>query len=297
MQEPLILDVSPEAAQYVSSGASAELKLRVAGGSSPLVGGDLGSVLLFLCHDNDPEVSKTAIASIQSLSGKRLQSVLEAPETHSFLLDILCRLNTGDTFAGELIALHPSVSLQTLEFLTALDINGASDAYLSLIAISEAVNNDDNSEYSDEENDDDNEFVEEEYKSKYQLAQTMPVADKIKMALTGDKEWRGLLIKDINKMVSGSVVKNPRITDSEILTISKMALQNDEILRAICTNKEWVKNYNIRKSLVENSKTPLPFALRFMSTLSEKDLSSLAKSKNISSVVSSQARRLLTNKK
>jgi len=82
-----------------------------------------------------------------------------------------------------------------------------------------------------------------------------------------------------------------------VLTIAKSAIQNDEIMRVICSNKEWIKNYNIRKALVENSKTPLPHALRYMASLSEKDLSSLAKSKNVSSVISTQARRLISNKK
>jgi len=47
---------------------------------------------------------------------------------------------------------------------------------------------------------------------------------------------------------------------------------------------------------VENSKTPLPKALRFMTTLSERDLVSLAKSKNVVTVIATQARRLVMAK-
>jgi hypothetical protein len=156
---------------------------------------------------------------------------------------------------------------------------------------------------ADELSDDEEEPVEEpleeeeDFRSKYQLAQTMGVGEKIKMALTGDKEWRSLLIKDSNKLVNGSVVKNPRITEPEILAICKSVIQNDEIIRVICMNKEWIKNYEIRKALVLNNKTPLPVALRFMGFLTEKDVSAMAKSKNISSVLTNQARRLLTSKK
>jgi hypothetical protein len=74
-------------------------------------------------------------------------------------------------------------------------------------------------------------------------------------------------------------------------------VQNDEIMRVICANKEWVKNPQIRKALVENHKTPLPNALRFLQYLSEKDLSQLAKSKNVSTVIATQARRILLSKK
>ena len=116
-------------------------------------------------------------------------------------------------------------------------------------------------------------------------------------APSGDKEWRSLLIKDSNKLVNSSVVKNPRITEPEILTISKSVVQNDEILRIICQNKEWVKNSSIRKALVLNNKTPLPVAIRFMGFLSEKDLAGMAKSKNISSVLVNNARRMLASRK
>lgn len=137
----------------------------------------------------------------------------------------------------------------------------------------------------------------EEFLSKYKIAMVMGIGEKIKMALTGDKEWRSILIKDANKLVSGSVIKNPRITDGEILTVLKAGIQNDEIVRLIIANKEWTKNYMIRKALIECPRTPLPNALRFLSTLNEKDVASYAKSKNISSVISTQAKRLLLAKK
>lgn len=137
----------------------------------------------------------------------------------------------------------------------------------------------------------------EEFQSKYQMAQMLGISEKLKMALTGDKEWRAILVRDANKLVSGAVVKNPRITDAEILNILKVGVQNDEIIRTICANKEWIKNYKIRKALVECPKTPLNHALRFLSSLNEKDIAGYAKSKNISSVVSTQARRMLLNKK
>jgi hypothetical protein len=125
----------------------------------------------------------------------------------------------------------------------------------------------------------------------------MSIGEKIKMAMVGDKEWRSLLIKDSNKIISTAVIKNPRITDPEILAIAKSAELNEEIIRLVSMNKDWVKIYPIRKALVENCKTPLPKALRFLSTLNEKDMAALAKSRNVSSVISRQAQRLHMNKK
>ena len=125
----------------------------------------------------------------------------------------------------------------------------------------------------------------------------MGIGEKIKMALSGDKEWRSLLVKDSNKLVSGSVIKNPRITEAEILTLIKAGIQNDEIMRLICANKEWIKSYKIRKALVENNRTPVQNAMRYLGTMGVKDLAQFAKSKNIASVISTMAKRLLLNKK
>ena len=117
------------------------------------------------------------------------------------------------------------------------------------------------------------------------------------MALTGDKEWRSILVKDANKLISAGVIKNPRITEAEIVALLKSGIQNDEIMRLICANKEWVKNYNIRKALVDNNRTPVQKALRYLATLNDKDIAGYAKSKNVSSVISTQAKRILLNKK
>lgn len=135
--------------------------------------------------------------------------------------------------------------------------------------------------------------VEEENLSKYQQALEMPVAEKIKTALTGDKEWRTLLIKDPNKLVSSAVLKNPRITDGEVLTIAKSKTASDELIRLITLNNEWLKNYEIKRALVLHHRTPLPTAMRFMTILSEKDLKGLAKSRDVSSALVNTARRML----
>ena len=137
----------------------------------------------------------------------------------------------------------------------------------------------------------------EQFLSKYKSAQLMEISEKIKMALSGDKEWRAILVKDSNRLVSTSVLKNPRITDEEVLALIKSGSLTDEIMRLICANKEWVKIYKIRKALIENSRTPVQNAMRYMGTMDEKDMASFAKSKNVSSVISSTAKRILFNKK
>jgi hypothetical protein len=121
----------------------------------------------------------------------------------------------------------------------------------------------------------------------------LSVAEKIKLALMGNKEVRSILIKDSNKLVSSAVLKNPRITDGEVVKITQDKNVNDEIIRIICHNNNWTQNYAVRYNLVLHPKTPLQVALKFLSTLSIKDLATVAKSKNVSSVLATNARKLL----
>lgn len=132
--------------------------------------------------------------------------------------------------------------------------------------------------------------------SKYQQALELGVSEKIKIAMSGDKEWRSIFLKDANKLVSSAVMKNPRITDGEVLAVAKNKSANDELIRLITLNKDWVKHYEIKKALILHPKTPLPKALRYMNVLSEKDLKNLATSRGVSQVLVNNARRMLLAK-
>lgn len=148
----------------------------------------------------------------------------------------------------------------------------------------------------DEESDGESSLPDEENFSKYQLAIDMGVSEKIKMALTGDKEWRSIFLKDSNKLVNTAVLKNPRITDGEVIAVCKNKTSSEELIRLVLLNKEWVKLPPVRSALVTHPKTPIASALRFMPTLVEKELKNLSKSKSVSQVVVSAARRVLAEK-
>jgi hypothetical protein len=207
---------------------------------------------------------------------------------------MLARFHYSKQAIATKLASHPGIEDQTLAFLVEMRPEIAENPLCEPEPeMPEALDPDevemDEIDEVDEES--------EQFKSKFQLSMKMEIPEKMKMALIGDKEWRTLMLKDSNNLVSTSVLKNPRITDPEILNIIKTNTNNEEILRIICRNKEWVKIYQIRKALVQNCKTPLQIAIRFLPTLTDKDLAVLAKSKNISSVISTQARKLILNKK
>ena len=264
-----------------------EEKIKAARGEIPLSPVELTLVLLFLMHDSDTEVRSAAITSVRTMPEVTLADVASSPESHPKVLEVLARIHASNEKILRMVSANPLAEQPTRDFIAGLLPNTEKG---------QEPDEEQDSPFPSGEEDvaEEDSWAapeEEEFKSKYQLAQVIGISDKIKFAMTGDKEWRSIMLKDSNKLVSVAVLKNPRISEPEILAISKTSMINEETVRIICNNKDWVKNYQIRKALVENHKTPLPLALRFMATLSEKDLIMLSKSKNVSTVIATQARK------
>jgi hypothetical protein len=274
MAEKIKLTISPAVAAYVRPGTTPETRLAGCTAAQSMAAADRLMLLFCLSKDSEPAIRAAALSSLEEVPAEVISEYRGCPHPHPLVLDAL-----------ELLSQMNPESAQTPEMPLAAEddeLEGEPDeAGQGAVAEEEATVNEED----------------EAFLSKYKMAQLMGVGEKIKMALSGDKEWRSILVKDANKLVSGSVIKNPRITEGEILTLIKAGIQNDEIMRLICANKEWIKSYKIRKALVENNRTPVQNAMRYLGTMGEKDLAYLAKSKNISSVISAMAKRLLLNKK
>lgn len=128
------------------------------------------------------------------------------------------------------------------------------------------------------------------------LVQSMTVGQKIKLAYLGNKEVRGLLIRDTNKIVASAVVKSGRLSDQEVATFAGNKNLDNEVLREIASNNEWTRKYPVKVALVNNPKTPVSTAVTMVSTLQKKDLLSLTRNRNVPSVVSAAATRLYRQK-
>ena len=129
-----------------------------------------------------------------------------------------------------------------------------------------------------------------------QQVANMSVGQRIKLAYTGNRSTRKLLLRDSNKLVSSAVVKSGRMTDAEILATAGNRNIPTEILNYIARDKEQLRKYPIRVALASNPKTPVPVALRLLRDLSKADLRSLSMNRNVSGVVFETAGRLYKQK-
>ncbi len=137
---------------------------------------------------------------------------------------------------------------------------------------------------------------EEKFESLYTRVQNMSISEKVKLASLGSKEARNLLIKEPNRLITQAVINSPKLTDDEVVSFAGNKNLTKEVPLLISKKKEFIKNYMVKVALLNNPKTPLPTSIKFLSHLRDKDLRNIAKSKNVPTVLSRTAGKMLVNK-
>ena len=125
-----------------------------------------------------------------------------------------------------------------------------------------------------------------------QLINRMSISQRIRLALTGDKTERLILIKDANRMVQLAVIESPKMANDEVLIHSRNLSLSGEIIGKIANNRDWTKNYAIVLALVQNPKTPINRAIGFIKQLHTRDLKMLVRDRNINPVIRNLAENL-----
>jgi len=132
--------------------------------------------------------------------------------------------------------------------------------------------------------------------STLQRINRMSISERVRLALTGNKTERLVLIKDANKMVQAAVLDSPKMADDEVLIHIRNLSLSSEIIGKIANNRDWTKNYSIIIGLVQNPKTPINRAISFIKQLHLRDLKLLTQDRNISPVIRNLAQNLQKQK-
>jgi hypothetical protein len=122
---------------------------------------------------------------------------------------------------------------------------------------------------------------------------TMPMREKMRYALFGNREIRSILIRDSNKEVARTVLRSPKLTESEIEAIAAMRGVAEDILRDIGQSRAWTKSYAVVQSLVKNPKTPPSVSQNLLFRLRAPDLLRLTRDRSVSEAVRYNASRAL----
>lgn len=126
----------------------------------------------------------------------------------------------------------------------------------------------------------------------FQRVALMSIKERVMLAIKGTREARMILVRDPNRVVAGAVLKNPRLTDTEVESIASFKSVPEDVLRRIGQNRAWSRSYNVIHNLVRNSRTPIAISLGFINRIQLRDLRGLAQNKNVPDVVRQSANRL-----
>lgn len=140
----------------------------------------------------------------------------------------------------------------------------------------------------------------EELKTKFlplsnQVA-NMSTQDKLRLTLTGNAAARALLVRDSNKQVAFAAVSSPSTTESEANNMAHSRQIGEDILRFIGNKREWLGNYELKKALMFNPKTPVGISMKFIAHLHTTDLRDLSRSRGVPAAVKSAAIQRLQKK-
>lgn len=125
----------------------------------------------------------------------------------------------------------------------------------------------------------------------------MSVSQKIRCATLGSISDRNYLIRDSNRLVHMSAVASPRNTDRDALGWSSNRNLPDSVVAYISNKRDWVKHYQVKLNLVNNPKLHLQKSLRLMTFLTGKDLSQLARNRNVPNTLARQAKVLFDKRR
>ncbi|HLG21845.1 MAG TPA: hypothetical protein VI382_03450 [Candidatus Manganitrophaceae bacterium] len=227
---------------------------------------------------------------VESLQPETLLFLAEERSTEGVLLDLMAKYFLTTEHLIQKIIQHPNVLDATLHYLRMFG-NASYQEMIKTRSAPPGADSDEGPSAASEA------LPQMRETNLFQQVQQMNVAEKIQLALKGNKEARALLLKDSNKQVVLSVLSSPRLTEQEVELIASSRSVSEEILRIIAANRNWVKNYSIVSALVNNPKTPVGLSLGFLKILKAKELGGVSKNKGVPEVIRTSAHRLLQMKK
>jgi hypothetical protein len=274
-----------------------DVRLQAAQGTlAPRAHEQLG-LLMLLISDHDPEIANAAEGTLAAIPADSLAAFLARSDATEQMRAFFRErgIEPADTAAAEADLPLLDLGLEPEPLPEIVDLPPLPDAPLPDVPAAELPLPDvpDLPELPDLEGVSEGETDEERKQSVTQRLASMTVAQRMGVAMKGSREERAILIRDPNRLVSTSVLSSPKLTETEVEAIAKMANVGEEILRIVGANRAWVKNYNVVLALARNPKTPVAMSMNLLNRLNDKDLRALSTNRNVPEVLRVTARKKL----
>jgi hypothetical protein len=231
------------------------------------------ALLVQLAGDADTEVASTAQATLAALPTGAVRGFLARADAPSEVVSY---------FAGKGIAPDPAAAG-----------SGASEAEQPLVAVEDELPDVAPDDQDGAPGTSTNAVADEATPARVPLS-TLPVIDRIKLAMRGTREQRVQLIRDPNRLVAAAVLSSPKLSESEVEVIARMANVSEDVLRVVGTSRAWTKNYAVVSALTRNPKTPPAVSMSLVMRLNERDLKGLSIDRNVPEGLRIQARKMVS---
>jgi len=123
--------------------------------------------------------------------------------------------------------------------------------------------------------------------------ETMSEDRQMAIVEVGRHRIKQLMVRSPIASVAVAVVKHPDITPDDIYKIAQDRAAHTEAIKAICTNRDYIRVYNIKLKLALNPKTPVPMAMAFVRSLRLSDLKNIAKNNSVSKILQNTAKDIM----
>jgi hypothetical protein len=243
----------------------------------------LGSATIVESLSKNPSISRSTLDKVISFFQLYLNKKGETPASYPESPE-----ESGPNQGIEDLALENGGVREPLDGVNPqIGLEDVQESFLDGIYLSEDLIN----EVEDETNND------ERRESLFHRIKRMNIAERIKLALLGNREARAILVRDTHRIVSCSVLRNAHLTDMEAIIIAQSRTVDEEVLCEIAGTRKWARIYHVKVSLINNPKTPPHISLNLISHLRSTELKTLINNRNIPGVVTTTARRMIDEKK
>lgn len=122
------------------------------------------------------------------------------------------------------------------------------------------------------------------------------LGEKRSLAKGLSKDTLDRLLYDGDPVVIGNLLKNPRLTELEILKVASRRPVKQEILKVIFESEKWISRYVVKRALVLNPCTSTGIALGLLSFMHQSDLKIILSTGSLHDEIRAGAKELLTKK-
>ncbi len=109
----------------------------------------------------------------------------------------------------------------------------------------------------------------------------IPSGVRVAMARSGTRQQLGPMLSDTNPLVIRALLKNPALTESDILKLSSRRPVAADVQREVFHSRKWSTRYSVKKALVLNPYTPTDIGMKIVHMLMAQDVRTVAESRDL----------------